>query len=277
MRGPELAYRRQDDMTPPEAPIQLSLVLACYNEAEHIQVSVPEIIKVLDASRWSYEIIFVDDVSRDNTRELIQALVEQHPNRRLSAIFHAENTGRGGAVSDGFRAAVGEFVGYIDIDLEVHARYISSCILALEDGADVCVAHRIYRLRPKALMRHVLSRGYAWLARQMLGVPYNDTESGYKFLKREVALVLLQHTHDQGWFWDSEIMFYTHRLGYKVVEIPALFLRREDKTSTVKPLRDSIAYWRSLTRFVRRVRMNEQQIRDGRQALTSTSDDQGAG
>ena len=235
---------------------ELTLVLPCYNEAEHIEDSVPRIVEVLDVCRWSYEIIFVDDESQDNTRELIQELLDRYPDHRMSAIFHEQNTGRGGAVSDGFRAASGEVVGYIDIDLEVGPHYIIPCMLALQNGADVAVAHRIYRLRPRAFFRHVLSRGYSTLTARLLGWPFRDTESGYKFMWRRTALDLLQYVESTGWFWDTEIMYYAHHLGYRVVELPSLFLRRQDKTSTVKPIRDSLDYWWNLIRFLRRQRTN---------------------
>lgn len=251
---------------------QLSLVLACYDESEHIEGSVPEILKVLDAFRWSYEIIFVDDVSRDNTRELILKLIEQHPDHQMRHIFHERNTGRGGAVSDGFRAARGEFVGYIDIDLEVHARYVPACLLAVQDGADVCVAERIYRLQVHNLIRHVLSRTYSFLTRQMLGVPYKDTESGFKFMRRATALTLIQHAQDQGWFWDTEIMFYAHRLGYRVAELPCLFTRRHDKTSTVRPIADSLAYFSSLMQLAMRARSHETS-RPALESVEAVSDD----
>lgn len=233
---------------------QLSLILPCYNEAEHIEQSIPEIVRVLDAARWSYEIVFVDDASQDNTRDLIRRLIVQFPDRQLSAIYHEMNTGRGGAVRDGFLSARGEIVGYIDIDLEVRPLYIPSCMLALEDGADVCIGLRIYRLQLHNFLRHVLSRGYALMVRRLLNLPYLDTESGYKFMRRPAALELLKHTQDQGWFWDTEVMYFAHNLGYRVVELPCLFMRRKDKTSTVRPIRDSLAYWRSLSRFRRYVR-----------------------
>jgi dolichol-phosphate mannosyltransferase len=240
-----------------DTQVDLSLVLACYNEAEHIEQSVLEIIKVLDAARWSYEIIFVDDVSRDNTRELILELIGKFPDHRMSYIFHERNTGRGGAVSDGFRVAKGEFVGYIDIDLEVHARYISSFLLALQDGASMCVAERIYRVQVWSLFRHLMSRVYALLVRRVLILPYRDTEAGYKFARRSVILDVMQYVENQGWFWDTEVMFHAHRLGYKVVEIPCLFTRRPDKTSTVKPVADTMSYLRDLMMLASRYRLKK--------------------
>jgi len=236
--------------TPPD----LSLVLACYNEELVIEDSVAEIIEVLDDTRYSYELIFVDDCSRDRTRDLIESLIERYPDKRMSRIFHAENKGRGGAVSDGIRAAQGDVAGFIDIDLEVHARYVPSCVNAVQNGADVAVGRRVYKLNLRSLDRYVLSTGYVWLVRRLLGVDLNDTETGYKFFKRERILPLLDEIEDQRWFWDTEVMVRSYYKGYNIAEIPCLFLRRFDKASTVSPLADTVDYFRQLWRFRKTVK-----------------------
>ena len=236
--------------TPPD----LSLVLACYNEELVIEDSVAEILKVLDDTRYSYELIFVDDCSRDRTRELIDRLIERYPDKRMSRIFHTENKGRGGAVSDGIRAAHGDVAGFIDIDLEVHARYIPSCVNAVRNGADIAVGRRIYKLNLRSLDRYVLSAGYVWLVRRLLGVNLNDTETGYKFFKRERILPVLDEIDDQRWFWDTEVMVRSYYKEYNVAEIPCLFLRRFDKASTVSPLADTVNYFRQLWRFRKTVK-----------------------
>jgi glycosyltransferase involved in cell wall biosynthesis len=118
----------------------LSLVLACYNEELVIEDSVAQVIEVLDNTRYSYQIIFVDDCSKDRTRELIDTVIDRYPDHRMARIFHEHNKGRGGTVSDGIRAAEGEVVGFIDIDLEVHARYMPSCVQAVIEGLQVELA-----------------------------------------------------------------------------------------------------------------------------------------
>jgi len=236
--------------TPPD----LSLVLACYNEELVIEGSVADILQVLDDTRYSYELIFVDDCSRDRTRELIDRLIERYPDKRMSRVFHTENKGRGGAVSDGIRAAHGDVAGFIDIDLEVHARYIPSCVNAVRNGADIAVGRRIYKLNLRSLDRYVLSAGYVWLVRRLLGVNLNDTETGYKFFKRERILPVLDEIDDQRWFWDTEVMVRSYYKEYNVAEIPCLFLRRFDKASTVSPLADTVNYFRQLWRFRKTVK-----------------------
>lgn len=229
--------------------IDLSLILACYNEEGHFDDSVAQIIEVLDSTRLSYEIIFVDDCSQDRTRELIDAAITRYPDKCMRRLFHEHNKGRGGTVADGFRIAVGEIVGFIDIDLETHARYIPSCVMAIRKGADIATGWRIYRFNWRSLDRHIMSRGYAWLMRTLLNVDLKDTETGYKFFRRSTVLSLLNSVQDERWFWDTEIMVRAYLRGDKIVEIPTVFIRRFDKRSTVNSVRDTLDYLVKLWRF----------------------------
>ena len=227
----------------------LTLVLACYNEESHIRESVREIVDVLDHTSWSYEIIFVDDCSSDRTRELITAIVAEHPRVAMSQLFHPVNLGRGASVRDGFRMGRGRHRGYIDIDLEVGAHYIPVCMRALENGADVATALRVYKFQWRSLDRYLLTKGYAWLVRRILHTRLRDTETGFKFFATGRAGPLLDETEDTGWFWDTEFMVRAERRGLRVRELPCLFLRRREKASSVRVVADSLDYFRKLMRF----------------------------
>jgi glycosyltransferase involved in cell wall biosynthesis len=233
---------------------RLSLVLACYNEAEHLRDSVREILDVLLNLGRSFEVIFVDDLSRDDTRAILGDVVRDNPGLDLRLILHETNRGRGLTVTDGFRAARGEIAGFLDVDLEVHARYIPSLVRAIERGADVATVRRIYAFQLGSLDRYFMSRGYSWLVRALLDVPIKDTETGYKFFRRETLAPVLDAIADPGWFWDTEFMVRAYRRGLAIEEIPGAYVRRGDKTSTVKGLRDSWRYFGKLLAFRRALR-----------------------
>jgi glycosyltransferase involved in cell wall biosynthesis len=235
-------------------PPHLSLVLACYNEAEHLEASFAEIRDTLEQARFPFEILFVDDASRDRTREILSAITAAHPRLELRTILHQTNRGRGATVTDGFRAARGAVTGYIDVDLEVHCRYIPSLVRAIDNGADVATLRRIYAFQLGSLDRYLMSRGYSFLVRRLLDVDLADTETGYKFFRRETLLPLLGEIRDEGWFWDTEFMVRAARRGLKLVEIPGAYVRRQDKTSTVRGVRDSLRYFAKLVRFRRELR-----------------------
>lgn len=229
----------------------LSLVIACYNEEQVLLESVAEIRETLLELARPCELIFVDDCSRDRTRELLRALAADPSEVPVRLILHERNQGRGASVSDGFRAARGAIAGYLDVDLEVHCRYIPSLLRAIEKGADVATVRRIYAFQVRSLDRYFMSRGYSWLVRALLGTRLHDTETGYKFFRREKLLPVLDAIRDRGWFWDTEFMLRAERSGLLIAELPGAYVRRSDKTSTVSGLRDSLAYFLRLWRFRR--------------------------
>jgi hypothetical protein len=233
---------------------RLSVVLACYNEEPILTASFAEIRDTLEHFGRPFEIVFVDDRSRDRTVEIIREIAASHPRLEIQVVPHPVNQGRGAAVTTGFRAARGEIVGYLDVDLEVHPRYIPSLARAIENGADVATVRRIYAFQLRSLDRYFMSRGYSYLVRKLLRVDLRDTETGYKFFRREALLPVLDEIRDRGWFWDTEFMVRAQRRGFRIVEIPGAYVRRFDKVSAVSSLRDTIDYLRKLLAFRRELR-----------------------
>jgi dolichyl-phosphate beta-glucosyltransferase len=231
----------------------VSVVLACYNEEQVLRDSFAEIRETLEELGRPFEILLVDDVSRDRTREIIREIADANRDIEIRVILHDTNRGRGATVTDGFRAARGEIAGYLDVDLEVHARYIPALVKAIEKGADVATLRRIYAFQLRHLDRYFMSRGYSWLVKRLLAIPVQDTETGYKFFRRETLAPVLDACRDPGWFWDTEFMALAARRGLRIAEIPGAYVRRADKTSTVSGLRDSVQYFRRLLEFRRRL------------------------
>src|SRR3989338_4392806 len=230
----------------------VSLVLPCYNESEIFNASVKRIIKTLSQTDYTWEIIFVEDKSRDNTVALIAKVLGKNPRLNLSAVYHQRNLGRGKTVVDGFKKAQGKYVGFIDIDLETGEWYLPKFISELEAGADAAVAWRIYDFAFWSLPRWLATKGYVWLRKKLLGLPYQDTEGGYKFFKLKKILPLLKKVKNKGWFFDTEIMAlcfkcFKHKL--RVKEIPVSFVRNPQKTSTVRLVPDTINYLWNLIKF----------------------------
>ena len=232
--------------------IELSIVIACYNEGKLLGPSVRTIVEYMSLTNISYELIFVDDCSKDNTRKNIEALCQEFSDVITQKIFHQQNTGRGGAVRDGFGAARGRFVGYLDIDLEVGIAEVLPTVMQLRSGADLVTGRRVYEIQLWYLHRHILSRAYALFSSFVLGLPFRDTETGFKFFNAAALKRILDKTYDQGWFWDTEIMFQAHRHSLKVIELSVLFIRRSDKCSSVNVISDSIGYLKKLWAFHRR-------------------------
>ena len=163
--------------------VELSLVVPCYNDAGYLAESTSRIMRALDEQGIRFEMIFVDDHSADHTRAVIEALVAS--DSRCRAVCHEVNRGRGSSFRSGAMIARGEIIGFADIDLEVHERFIADMMQAIRQGADVATGWRRIKLslRPYDLARHAMSIGYASLYRQLLRLPTRDPETGFKFFR----------------------------------------------------------------------------------------------
>ena len=227
--------------------VDLSIIIACYNEGPTFDVSVNKIISVLKTLKLEWEIIFVEDKSSDDTRQKVEYLTRQFKNSK--AIFHKVNTGRGRSVCDGIKASRGKICGYLDVDLETSADYIPIFVEEIEKGFDMTVGKRFYEASVNSILRFLASKFYATLVRFLLKLPIEDTESGYKFFNRSRILPVLAKTKDASWFWDTEICARAHYAGLKISQIPVLFMRRTDKKSTVKLIPDTWNYLVKIMKF----------------------------
>lgn len=228
------------------------MVVACYNETAVLERNVALILKVLSMTKLDYEMIFVDDCSSDETVDIIKGLIKDRPHLKL--IRHETNKGRGRTVADGIKQAEGKVVGFLDIDLSTPPWYIPLFVSAIEEGTDVAVAHRVYKLNWKILHRWALSRGYNLLVRLFLQVPMIDTEAGFKFFNREKILPILDRIEDEHWFWDTEITVLSYLSGLSIRELPTVYIRYPELRSKVKIVQDVMRYIKNLFRFRRKIR-----------------------
>jgi len=244
------------------ARVDLSIIIACYNEGITFRQSVEKIINVLKTLKKNWEIIFVEDKSLDETAQTVKKLIDSIKNSRLrlvnsdfggqaQVIFHKKNMGRGKSVSDGIKSSRGSICGYLDVDLEVSADYIPLFVNEVDKGFDMVVGKRFYESNFKAITRVAASKIYAFVVRNFLKVPIEDTEAGYKFFKRSKIMPILSRVRDKHWFWDTEICARSFWMGLKISQIPVFFVRRSDKKSTVRLLPDTLAYLTKIIKFRR--------------------------
>jgi len=244
--------------------VDLSVIIACYNEMPWMRPNVSRVQQILESSKYSYEVILFDDASTDGTKSVGPELAEK--DKRIKYFAHDKNYGRGKTVTDGIKSANGRIVGFIDMDLEVPAEYIIPIALEIENGADVAVAARLEHSNLEGLplakrlsvlsywfFRYILGSGYSLLTKLLLGVKLKDTEVGFKFFKRDKILPILDEVNDNHWFWDTEIMARAYYKGLTIKEYPALYLKNPHKKSTVKAFQDSVYYFKKLINFRKKV------------------------
>ena len=237
-----------------ENNFDVSIVVPCYQEEKHLKQSVIAIHELLRHTDYKFEMIFVDDCSKDKTKEIILDIADSFPN--VKYVFNDTNVGRGGTFMHGVNISSGKYVGFLDIDLEVSCVYLIKILAELDKGADVVTIRRHYAISPSPsfIFRHILSVGYKFLIQKYIGIPSMDTETGFKFFNRKRLQELSGKILNKKWFFDTEVMVIAHYNKYLIKEVDGLFIRRSDKASTVKVVSDTIDYFGELIRFKRRLR-----------------------
>ncbi|MBI3500683.1 MAG: glycosyltransferase family 2 protein [Bacteroidetes bacterium] len=227
-------------------PIDVSIAIPCYQEENHILENVKEIYRVMDGTKYSFEIIFVEDASSDNTKEKIFEIARTFPN--VKYLLHEKNIGKGGAIASGVKIASGKYIGHIDIDLEISAEYIPKLLAELESEYDIALVKRKINFNPKFILRDAGGIIHRTFVKNFLSIPATDVQSGCKFFRREALLPLLDKVQSKGWFFDVEVMTHAYKKNYRVKQIPGFYIRRRKK-STVNFFSDGIKQFNDLLKF----------------------------
>jgi 4-amino-4-deoxy-L-arabinose transferase-like glycosyltransferase len=206
---------------------RLSLVLPAYNEQAGIHQAVIEACTALAALTSDYEILVVDDGSRDDTAEIVAELAAERPQVRL--LRHEKNRGYGAALRTGFAAARFERVAFTDADCQFHLADLGR-LLSLSDRYPVVVGWR--QQRQDSFRRRFLSRGYNLLTSALLGTRVRDCDCALKVFQRDALRDLLPETDT--FFVNAEMLTKARQRGLEVAEVGVRHrprLRGESKVS----------------------------------------------
>jgi glycosyltransferase involved in cell wall biosynthesis len=216
--------------------IHLSVVIPAYNEAARVPSTLPQVLRFLDARPDSYEVVVVDNGSTDNTASLVEELIRNQPRARL--LRCPVNHGKGAAVRAGMLNARGEFVVFTDADLSAPIAEIDRLLDPLRNGYDVVLGSRA--LQPEwthtPWFRRVAGRVFNRFLWLVTGLPFRDTQCGFKAFRREAARRLFALQTIEGFGFDPEILYLAGKLGCRTLEVPVHWVHNE-KTK-VRLLRD---------------------------------------
>jgi len=207
----------------PSANIVLSLVIPAYNEALRLPPYLAQVRPCLEG-RYAdrYEVIVVDDASRDGLAEVVARLAAGWP--QLRCIRHPENRGKGAAVRTGMLSAQGELLLFADADGATPIEEEGRLAAAIHAGADLAVGSRLVydadRRRSRPWLRSVAGRLFAAVARRALRLPVRDTQCGFKMFRGAVGQQLFSLVQEPRYLFDLEVLALAKRLGYRVAEVP---------------------------------------------------------
>jgi len=145
--------------------------------------------------------------------------------------------GKGRAIAAGMLAATGDYIGFIDADLEIDAEFIVPLFEAVRHGADFAIGVKAPGDQARSMHRRIATIGYNALVRKLLGTPYRDHQAGVKLFRASCIRPLLPRIQSTGWFWDSEVLFALHRARARCAEVRVQ--TTEQRTTNVSFLRVS--------------------------------------
>jgi dolichyl-phosphate beta-glucosyltransferase len=206
----------------PRGEIELSIVIPAYNEQARLPRTVLETIRWCKTRNSDFELILVDDGSRDETLALARLFEESDIRIRAIACPHM---GKGAAVRIGMLNAKGRWVLFMDADGATPLDEIPKVLAAIEEGHDLVIGSRIVRQSGEvevktSLHRRLIGRTFALLVGFFAIHGIDDTQCGFKMFRREAAAVLFSRQRIPGFAFDVEILFLASRLGLSVAEIP---------------------------------------------------------
>ncbi len=192
----------------------VSAFFPCYNDARSIEKMVRDVHQALMRCVGDFEVIVVNDGSRDDSLQVLQRLVEELP--ELHVVDHGVNRGYGAALLSGFASATKQWVFYTDGDAQYDASEVSVCIDAASDDVDLVQGVKIGRGDP--FHRRVIGRVYHHAVKLLFRLPGHDTDCDFRLIRREL-LASVQLSSTSGVIC-VEMMRAFDQAGARLVEVP---------------------------------------------------------
>ncbi len=224
----------------------ISIVIPAYNEALRLPKTLETIGAYAETGTVDItEVIVVDDGSRDPTAEVSR---KGQAGLEVRCVSYRENAGKGYAIRRGVIEAKGDLVLISDADLSTPIEEVEKLLAAL-DEADVAIGSRavdrsLIRVS-QPWYRDRMGRVFNWLLRSITGVPFSDTQCGFKLLPAAEAREIFAVAIVDGFAWDVELLLLAGRWNLKIAEVPVLWFNSPQSRVSIigdplKMLRDVI-------------------------------------
>jgi glycosyltransferase involved in cell wall biosynthesis len=224
----------------------ISVFLPAYNEEENIERAVSRSVEVLSSITDNYEVLVVNDASKDRTAEIVNRMIAENPHIRM--ITHEKNTRLGGAIRTGFKNASKGYVFYCDADNPVDMWDVKRALPFMKDF-DIVTGFRL--IREERMHRLV----YSWVYNNLTGTLFKfrarDINFSFKMVKRKVLQQV--ELQSDGGFIDVEFISEILRKGYKMGQVGVMYYPRTAGESTmasgkviVQILKEMWAYYRRI-------------------------------
>ena len=222
--------------------MKLSIVVPCYNESKDIAKNSEIIKNYLESIKQDYELILVNDGSKDNTKEVIEAIPG------VKALSYEPNRGKGGAVKYGIENATGDYVLFMDADLSTDLEAIDKFI-KLAPNYDMVIGSRHAKDSVIKKKQPALRVFIGWCCRKLVNMKfrfkYKDTQCGFKAMRTDIAKKIVSKQVVNNFAFDVEYLYIAKLNNLSIYEMGVIWA--DDRGSTVSPLKSSIKFFRDLS------------------------------
>ncbi len=222
------------DAVLPEPTLDVSIVVPYYNPGERLRTTVEDMVRVLDASGMTFEIITVSDGSTDGSPFTLDGFPETVV-RRLS---FDTNIGKGHTLRSGLALGRGRYLGFIDADGDISPELLAPFVSIMRaEAPDIIIGSK--RHPDSSVHYPPLRRLYSWGYQHLIGVLFRlhvkDTQVGIKLVDRKVIADVLPLLRESRFALDLELLVLARRLGYtRIVEAPVRIRERFGSTISLK-------------------------------------------
>lgn len=205
----------------------VSIVVPAYNEESRLPATLELVVGYLHARVPSFaEIVVVDDGSRDGTAKLVEKWQRDH--RCVRLLRNPGNRGKGFTVRHGVLEAKGEWILCTDADLSTPIAELDKLFAAVQQaGADVAIGSRALDRSlvgvHQSAFREMSGRLFNVLMRGITGLPFHDTQCGFKLFRAQAAREIFSRQKLEGFSFDVEDLMIAKLLGYRAVEVPVVW------------------------------------------------------
>lgn len=198
---------------------ELSLVFPVFDEEQSLGPLLDAALALAPRLASDFEIVVVDDGSRDASAQVVAAYTRRHPNVRL--LRHAANRGYGAALHAGLRDALGELVFFSDADLQFDLDELAMLLHHARDF-DIVAGYREPRRDP--LGRRLLAAGWGLLVRRLFDLQVRDIDCAFKVFRRHVLEAI--PIASLGAFVNTEMLVRARQAGFRIHQVPVTHRRR---------------------------------------------------
>jgi glycosyltransferase involved in cell wall biosynthesis len=211
------------------ANVDVSIVIPAYNEARRLPATLHGWREFLSTLSSNWEIVVVDDGSRDDTTDVARAAGAR-------ALRLDQNQGKGGAVRTGMLAASGEVIAYVDADMNVAPTHLPRALEMIESGAELVVGRReLSSYASDEGLARVLAGGLVQITRRLLVLRgIRDTQCGFKVFRRALARDVFSRTRIRSFAFDIEVLFLAQQSGARIEQMPVRADYRGESTFNVR-------------------------------------------